>query len=305
MKNARLMFSALATTLFCVATAVTVSPAQAQPRAKAAKQLPAPPMALGVGQPWNAGPLPQWLGDPPVANDAAGKVTMHWFCGPRVATCKDDLARVLNLREVGKIYVIAYINGSKRDAMKLDPVRDAVGAGAVAFGPKVTKLMAQYGMGTGPSAVLVDVDGNVALITNGGEPEKLDARDKKVNDLVAAIKEFTVVTSGPKSSVKTGERFDLKVTIDLAPWLTFNRKAINELTLTVSPDFKCDTLALKGDKVQIDGRKLTATIGCAVNGKGSYEARGNFRFGYDNPNGTTGLGTDSVGWKFDVVAEAK
>ena len=304
MKTARLIHCALALTLVGVAAAT----ANAQPSrtAAAAKRLPpVPPMALAVGQPWNAGTLPQWLGDPPVANDAAGKVTMHWFCNARVATCKDDLARVLNLREAGKIYVVAYIDGSKRDAGKLDPVRDAVGAGAVAFGPKVTKLMGFYGMGKGPSAIVVDVDGNVAMISNGGEPEKLDARDKKVNDLVAVIKDFTVTAAGPKASVKTGERFTLSVEINLAAWLTFNRKAITEFALTVSPDFKCDTLALKGDKVTIEGRKLTAAIGCSVNGKGSYEARGNFRFGYDNPNGSTALGTDSVGWKFDVLAETK
>ena len=301
MKTAQFLHGALALTLL----GVTVSTANAQPTRKAAavKRLPpVPPMELAVGQPWNAGTLPQWLGDPPVANDAAGKVTMHWFCNARVATCKDDLARVLNLREAGKIYVIAYINGAKRDAGKLDPVRDAVGAGAVAFGPKVAKLMGLYGMGKGPSAIIVDVDGKVALITNGGEPEQLDARDKKVNELVAAIKDFAVTKSGPKISVKTGERFALSVQVELAAWLTFNRKAITEFALTVSPDFKCDTLALKGDSVAIDGRKLTASIGCVVNGKGSYEARGNLRFGYDNPNGSTALGTDSVGWKFDVVA---
>ncbi|MBP9086825.1 MAG: hypothetical protein KBG15_11945 [Kofleriaceae bacterium] len=304
MKTARLLPGALA--LMLLGATATTANAQPSRKTAAAKRLPpAPPMALAVGQPWNAGTLPQWLGDPPVANDAAGKVTLHWFCNARVATCKDDLARVLHLREAGKIYVIAYIDGAKRDAGKLDPVRDAVGAGAVAFGPKVTKLMGFYGMGKGPSAIVVDVDGNVVLISNGGEPEKLDARDKKVNDLVAAIKDFSVTSGGPKASVKTGERFTLSVQVELAAWLTFNRQAITEFALTVSPDFKCDTLALKGDKVTIDGRKLTASIGCVVNGKGSYEARGNFRFGYDSPNGSTALGTDSVGWKFDVVAESK
>ncbi len=304
MKTAHLLHCALALTLF----GVTAATANAQPRRKAVAAKtppPAPPMALAVGQPWNAGTLPQWLGDPPVANDAAGKVTMHWFCNAKVATCKDDLARVLTLREAGKIYVVAYIDGTKRDAGKLDPVRDAVGAGAVAFGPKVTKLMNFYGMGKGPSAIVVDVDGNVALVTNGGEPEQLDARDKKVNDLVAAIKDFTVTKAGPKTSVKTGERFTLSVEINLAAWLTFDRKAITEFALTVSPDFKCDTLALKGDNVVIEGHKLIASIGCVVRGKGSYEARGAFRFGYDNPNGSIALGTDSVGWKFDVIPEPK
>jgi hypothetical protein len=301
MKHLLVMTATMAATV--LASTVVAS---AQPkRAARVKPVIIPPAPLAVGQPWTAGTLPMWLGDPPSDTDAAGKVTMHWFCGPKVATCKDDLARVLTLREAGKIYVVAYVNGSKRDATSLDPVRDAVGGGAVAFGPKIGKLMGQYGLGTGPAAIVVDVDGKVSMISNGGEPEKLDARDKKVNDLVSAIKEFTVTTDGPKTSVKTGQRFELKVSIDLASWLSFNRKAITEFSLTVSPDFKCDSLALKGDKVQIDGRKLTAAIGCIVNGKGSYEARGNYRFGYDNPNGTTGLGTDSVGWKFDVVAETK
>jgi hypothetical protein len=287
-----------------VSLAVISAPASAQ-RRKAVPPPPAtPPAALIVGQPWSAFLAPQWLEDAPSTQDASGKVVMHWFCGPKVALCRDDLARVLTLREAGKIYVIAYIMGTKRDAKKLDPVGDAVGVGTVGFGPKVAKLMGQYGMGTGPAAIIVDVDGKVAHIANGGDPAILDARDKKINELVGAIKEFSVGERGPTVAVKTGERFELGIDIELASWLSFDRKAITDFTITVSPDFKCDTLSLKGEQVKVDGRKLTATIGCTVTGTGAYEARGRFRFGYNNPNGTTALGQDSVGWKFAVTAAA-
>jgi hypothetical protein len=278
-----------------IASAASVT-AQAQPAS-------APPLA--VGQPWYPALTPQWLDEAPSVPDSAGKLTMHWFCAPKNAACKDDLARVLSLRDAGKIYVIAYVMGSKKDALKFNPIGDAVGAGAVGYGPKVAKLMGTYGLGAGPAAIVINVDGKVAMIANGGDTAKADERDKKLNELVSGIKEFTVTGRGPVAAVKTGQRFELGVDIELATWLAFDRKAITEFSLTVSPDFKCETLSLKGDNVKIDGRKLSASIGCVVAGTGAYEARAQFRFGYKNPNGTSAaasaLGQDSLGWKFAVA----
>ena len=255
-----------------------------------------------LGKPFAPLGMRQWLGEPPSANDAAGRVVLHWFCAAKNKVCKDDLARVMTLRENGKVYVVAYIAGGKRDAQKLDPVRDAVGAGAVAFGPAVVKAMGLNGFGLGPASVILGVDGNVAHIENGGEPDILDEREAKIAELGNAIKDFSVAVAGPKGSIKAGERFELKVTLELAPWLAFNRKAVTEYALTVAPDFVCDAKKIGADKMQIDGKRLVASIGCVVNGKGSYEARATYRFGYDHPAGTTAMGTDSVGWKFDVVA---
>lgn len=253
-----------------------------------------------VGDPLVWPTLKTWLEDPPVVNDAAGKVVVHWFCSPRAPLCKDDLARLVSLREAGKIYVVGYINGSKRDAIKLDPVRSDIAAGAVTFGRPVAKLMKDFGFGTGPAAIIVDVDGKVALVQVGGDPDQLDKRDTKVNDLVAAIKEFVATADGPSSSVKVGERFEFKLTIDLASWLAFNRTAPTEMLLKLPSEFKCDASRLTGEQIKIEGRRLTASVGCSSAQRGSYEVRAEYRFGYVNSNGTQGLGSDGVRWKFAV-----
>jgi hypothetical protein len=253
-----------------------------------------------VGDPLVWPTLKTWLEDPPVVNDAAGKVVVHWFCSPRMPLCKDDLARLVTLREAGKIYVIGYINGSKRDAMKLDPVRSEVAAGAVTFGRPIAKLMKEFGFGTGPAAIITDVDGKIVLVQLGGDPDQLDKRDAKVNELVAAIKEFVVAAEGPSTAVKIGEHFDFKVAIDLSPWLSFNRKAPTELLLTLPTEFKCDASRLSGDQIKIEGRRLTASVGCSSSQRGSYEVRAEYRFGYVNANGTQALGSDGVRWKFQV-----
>ena len=244
--------------------------------------------------------LKTWLEDPPVANDSAGKVVVHWFCSARAPLCKDDLARLVTLREAGKIYVIGYINGTKRDAQKLDPVRSEIAAGAVSYGPQVAKLMKTLAVGAGPSAIVVNVDGKIAHVQIGGEPDVLDKRDAKVNELVAAIKEFTVTSSGPAAAVKVGERFEFKVSIELAPWLSFNKKAPTEVQLSLPTELKCDASKLTGDQLKIEDRGLSASFSCSSAQRGSYEARAEYRFGYPSPNGSQALGSDGVRWKFQV-----
>src|SRR4051812_16329581 len=147
--------------------------AAAQPAAKTATS-PATLPAVGdtltvMGAPtW---PKRDWLYDEPSDKDAAGKVTIHWFCAVKVKTCIDDLARIVTLKENGRVYVVAHINGGKGDAKKLDPIRESegVGQGSVAFGKGATLLMKQMGV-TGPASVVVDLDGKVALVTTSSAP---------------------------------------------------------------------------------------------------------------------------------------
>lgn len=252
---------------------------------------------VGEVMTWPA--LKTWLADPPVAADGAGKVVVHWFCSAKAPLCKDDLARLIALREAGKIYVIAYINGSKRDATKLDPVRDAIAGGAVSYGAPVGKLMKTMGLGAGPAAIVVGTDGRVDLVQIGGEPDQLDQRDTKVNELVSKIKEFKVTSDGP-TTVKVGERFELKMTIELASWLSFNSSAPTEVALSLPTELKCDGSKLTGDQLKIADRKLTAVVGCTSATKGSFEARADYRFGYQSPSGVQALGSDGVRWKFQV-----
>jgi hypothetical protein len=280
-----------------------VSVAQARP-AKPAKP-PSPPAtlpALGETLGINGAaswPKLDWLYDVPSANDAAGKVVIHWFCSPKVQACRDDLARLVTLKENGRVYVIAYINGTKAQAKKLDPIRESegVGRGTVAFGRGAIKLMKDFGV-TGPASIVVDVTGKVALFTTTSAPADLDARDAKVTAAVSAIKEYVSATDGPNVA-KPGDKFPLTITIKLASWLSYSDKTPKQLQVTVPPDIKCDATTLKGDQIKVADKVLTATVMCS-GPKGTYEARGELRFGYDAPGGGTGIGAESAKWKFEL-----
>lgn len=263
----------------------------------------AEPPVVGQFWPWPSFKDRDWLEGSPSGSDAAGKVVVHWFCKAKSEDCKNDLARIYNMREQGNVYVIAYINGSKRDAAKLDPVRGDVGAGAVAFGKPVGALIKALGWNAAavPVSVVVDVDGKVAAITYTGDPDQLDTRDRKVTQLVESIKIFTVATSGPPGTVKKGTSFELGVTADLATWLDFDPTGVTELKLTLPPDVTCSATVLRGDQLKIAGKKLGATVSCKGAVKGSYEVVGALRFRYRGPNRALGIGEDAMRWKFQIV----
>ena len=285
--------------------AAPATPSKPAAPARPGKAPPLPPAVLPTagtaldltGTPsW---PKLDWLYDVPAPNDAAGKVVVHWFCAPRVQACPDDLARVVTLKENGRVYVVAYINGTKAQAQKLDPIRESegVGRGTVAFGRGATKLMKELGL-TGPASIIVDVEGKVQLVTTGASPAELDARDAKVNAAIAAIKEYVSTSDGPKLA-KPGDKFALTMTIKLAGWLKYSDKTPMEMTLTVPPDIKCDATTLKGEQLKIADKLLTGTVTCS-GPHGIYEARGELRFGYDAVGGGTGLGAESAKWKFEI-----
>ncbi len=246
-------------------------------------------------------PKLQWMYDAPSAKDAAGKVVVHWFCAPKVAACTDDLARLVTLRDAGRVYIVAYINAaSNRDAKKLDPIRESegVGRGTVAFGPGVAKLVKQLGVGTGPASIVVDVDGKVAMISPTGDASQLDARDAKVNALIGAIKEYTTSQDGPVTA-KAGDKFNLSIKVQLAGWLGYSKSRPPEFDLSAPKDIKCDSKTLTGDQIKIDDHTLTATVSCTAP-KGVYEASGALRFGYDSPNGPGFADVGGTVWKFEI-----
>ena len=290
--------------LSVAAVASLVSVAVAQPKTVGDKQalgtsLPNVGETLGIdGAPgWPT--KMEWLYDSPSAKDSNGKVVLHWFCSPKVPACVDDLARVVTLKENStRVYVIAYINGSKGQAKKLDPIRESegVGRGTLAFGKFVGQLFKTMQI-VGPVSIVVDVEGKVQLVSTGSSPTEMDARDAKINGLTAAIKEYTTANEGPKTA-KPGEKFSFKISIKLANWLKYSTKQPREFKVTVPKDITCDATTLKGDQLKLDGQNLTAMVTCS-GPKGSYEARGNISFGYDAPGGT-GLGTESASWKFEI-----
>ncbi len=241
-----------------------------------------------------------WLYDVPSLKDSAGKVVIHWFCAPKVKTCVDDLARIVTLKENGRAYIVAHINGSKNDAKKLDPIRESegVGQGSVGFGKGATLLMKQMGL-TGPASIVVDLDGKVALVTTTAAPTELDARDKTVSDLIAAIKEYVVTPSEAPKGVKPNDKFTLSMSVKLASWLVYSSKTPRAFKVTVPPDFKCDAKELKGDQLKLENGVLTGAVTCTAP-KGIYEARGELNFGYEDPSNAAGLGTDGAKWKFEI-----
>ncbi|MGE0551319.1 MAG: hypothetical protein AB7R00_29955 [Kofleriaceae bacterium] len=258
-----------------------------------------------VGDPFTVNGAPawgrmEWLYDVPSLTESAGKVVIHWFCSPKVTACPDDLARIVTLKENGRVYIVAHISGTKKDAKKLDPIRESegVGQGSVSFGRNVISIMKQLGI-TGPVSVVVDVNGKVAHVATGSTPQELDARDAKVNALVAAIKDYTTIASDSPKDVMAGAKFTLSINVSLAKWLKYSAKRPAVFTLTAPPDFKCDAKVLKGDQLKIVDHTMTAQVTCTAP-KGSYEARGDIQFGYQVPGGGDGIGKDGAKWKFTV-----
>ncbi len=277
----------------CLALVLASAPAIAAPQAKPAPAaLPkvGDALALTGNADW---PKLSWLYDNPSTTDAAGKVVVHWVCAPKIKTCKDDLARIVNLRDTNHVYVVAYINGTGRESKALDPIRESegIGRGTVAYGPGVAKLTKDFGLSE--AAIVVDTDGKVKTITTSGDLNELDARDKAVDDLVNAIHEYTASHDGP-TTAKPNEKLTLSIKIQLASWLAFTKASPPEFTTMGPKELKCD----KGTK--IDGTLLTASITCSGQ-RGVYEIAGSLRFTYDIPGHPgAGTGEDGAKWKFEI-----
>jgi hypothetical protein len=245
-------------------------------------------------------PKMTWSFGTPSGNDSAGKVVIHWFCTPKVEACTDDLARIVTMRETGNVYIVAYINGSPREAKKLDPIRESegVGRGAVATGPGVKKLFKQLGIKKGPYSIVVDVDGKVKMVATSGDLNELDARDAMVKQAVDAIRPYTTTNDGPKTARPTST-LTFVIRVQLSPWNSFSMKTPMQFDLTAAKQVVCPQRTLTADQLKIEGKLLTAAITCTAP-KGIYEARGELRFGYASASGATGLGAEAASWKFEV-----
>ena len=247
-------------------------------------------------------PKQKWIYEAPSANDASGKVIIYWFCTgtAKPGACTDDLARLVTLRDNGRAYIIAFIDGNTTYAKKLDPIRESegVGKGTVAMGPGVTKLMKLIAVKPGPSSIVVGTDGKVTMVTVNSDTNALDARDAEVNKEVAAIKDFTTSHDGPITA-KAGQKFSMTFKVQLAPWLTYSQKTPMQFDVSVPKDIHCEATSLKGDQLKIEGKQMTATVNCSAP-HGVYQAVGKIRFGFDSPTGASGLGDDGTKWDIKV-----
>lgn len=298
----RIQRNVLVVAAAALALATAVAPA-------VAKRAPPPPrpmlpavgdvLPLSGADTWDSAHPSTWLYDVPSAADAAGKVVVHWFCTPKLKDCADDLARLVALRDAGHTYIVAYIDGSKAQAQKLDPIRESegVGRGTVAYGPVVTKLAHDLGITGKAVSIVVGTDGKVESITNSSTADVLDGRDKTVNDLAGNIHAFVSIFDGP-GKLKAGEKFQLAITIKLAPWLTFAQPYHFELT--APKDIQCSARSLADNQLTVQGRNLVASVTCTAP-RGIYEAQGHIQFNYTLPSKEGGVGEDGTTWKFEVI----
>nr|HEX4319060.1 hypothetical protein [Kofleriaceae bacterium] len=287
-------------TVAALVIAATAVPAAAKKRAAPpTASMPAVDDALPLTGGDNWPDKQTWLYDVPSPADAAGKIVVHWFCTPKLKDCADDLARLIALRDAGHTYIVAYIDGSKAQAQKLDPIRESegVGRGTVAYGPSVTKLAKELGVAGKSMSVVVGTDGKVVTVSTGSTADVLDARDKAVTDLAHDIRAFVSIFDGP-GKVKAGEKFQLAITIKLASWLTFAQPYRFELT--APKDLQCSARSLAGDQLVVQGRNLVASVTCSAP-HGIYEAQGHIQFNYTLPSKEGGVGEDGTTWKFEVV----
>jgi len=87
-----------------------------------------------------------------------------------------------------------------------------------------------------------------------------------------------------------------------APWLRDSKKSPMSIEFQGAKEIKCDATKLTGDQLKVDaqgGKTLTASVTCTAP-KGSYQARGDLRFGYESPSGAQGLGAETATWKFEI-----
>lgn len=275
--------------LFAFALGIWSAPALAQPAAPKAGDT----LSLSPAD-W---PKQSWLMGAPSASDAAGKVVVHWFCTPKHPACVDDLARVVTMRDTGNVYIVAYINASTAQAKKMDPIRESegVGRGTVASGTGVRKLFKQLGVAKGPMSIVVDLDGKVQAVTTSGDPNELDARDAVVKQIADGIKAYTTSQEGAKTS-KAGEKMTFALKINLAKWLKYSNKVPTDFSFTAAKEIQCDKSL---PKTRVEGQTLIASVTCTAP-KGSYQVRGDLRFGYESPSGGQGLGSESASWSFEV-----
>ena len=220
----RLVFSAVVSAAVLASAIATQAPAHAQPKSGDPIALPSVGETLALsGAPGWPQKL-EWLYDVPSPTDAAGKIVIHWFCAPKVTTCIDDLARVVTLKENGASTWSRTSTAPRREAKKLDPIRETegVGRGTVSFGKQVAALAKRMSV-TGPASIVVGLDGKIAFVTTGPSPADLDARDAKVTALSTAIRDYASTSEGPKI-VKPDDKFRLTMTVKLASWLKYSKQ---------------------------------------------------------------------------------
>lgn len=248
-----------------------------------------------VGAPYEWPQVSKWLDEPADADDAKGNVVVHWFCSATDA-CKTDFARLYHLQQTVKVYVIAYIDGTKAHAKRLNPAMEQPEVGATALGPEAKALAKRYGFGKGPGAIVADHHGVVALLAGGSDAE-LDARDNKIKELSAAIADYQLIAKGP-AAVKIGLPFELTLDLQLSSWAMWQADHNLALSLAGPSNIACDPPA----KIRVtrSGLQLRAQISCRVAEIGAYKIDGDVKFSYKT-NAAARVGAGSVHWTVNIV----
>jgi hypothetical protein len=191
--------------------------------------------------------------------------------------------------------VVAYVDGGARAAAALDlgPNRRAV-----AYGKDVAKLRKQLGIKTDDAAILVGLDGKVAVVMRGlGSPDLVAAA---VTLLVRSFPDYTATTA-VSPGAKVGAPFDLTLRVSAASWATLNAEAPLSLKLTAPPEWTCDALTLKRPQFVVDDTTATATIRCTSAKAGRFVAAGAASFAVDLRNVSRFQKDDPVEWDVDIA----
>ena len=69
--------------------------------------------------------------------------------------------------------------------------------------------------------------------------------------------------------------------------------------MTTPPDWTCDAQKLTREMFKETATGAIGTVTCSSSGKGSYEARGELRIGYDMAVESR-IATESMTWKFNI-----
>jgi len=285
----------IAAALCALATSVTTADARPARKRAPALALPETGDEVGVAGAAKWPRLAEWLHGAPSTNDADGKIVVHWFCAA-TKPCREDLARVRKLARNDHVYVVAHVAGKKSDAKKLDPIRGG-GHGTVSYGATTIKLAKALKL-AGPTTIVVDRDGKAALVATGAGER--DARDAKVGELTADIKDYVVSST----TNDAGDKRELVMTVELANGLSYSDKQPAKLTLEPVNGLSCDATELAGDRLHITGKTLTATITCSGE-PGEHAVAGELAFGYETTGGSARHGSERAEWKVEVAPPPK
>ena len=243
----------------------------------------------------------KWLYDAPSENDAAGKVVIHWFCPPKVQACTDDLARIITLRDNGKVYIVAYIDGnaSLREEARSDPRERGRRQGHGRVRPGRHQADEEARREARP-----DVDRRPTSTARSSwsrptaTPPRSTRATRRSTRSIGAIKEFTTSHEGP-ATVKAGDKFTLAFKVQLAQLAEVlaearRRSSTSRSRRTSSATRRRSRATSSRSRADADRARSTAPRPTASTRRAARSGSAT-----TSPGGSRASATDGANWKFE------